>query len=360
MKTYRFNDEEIYQMLNFAKEYHLEPSKTQKRRTVGGSGGFGDELDRFFIKNLTEIATCKIIEGFSTNKELFPDLEVYTNATVAQKKDADITEILDKKTGERRPPNFKVEVKHTASNEHWFSAREEQIADDLKNNVRGYMVHVSLEFQDNKEKKQRDITGAILKKIVNSNQLFHLNEFSNIEDLEAKIEYAYSYKDLQGQGFYFPSGLIMPESNFPEMKRGAFTKSGNPSTQFELVDEYEGSKTILMKPEHTVIGGQDISLFQDWTIEGKFSIYKKIQTGNEYLYTNEETTMENERLGKYKLAKNKTYKFHLINSLNRRAGKEILKGNNEYSFSRQKLKNLQDNSSDFTVESVCKEIAEGI
>ena len=69
--------------------------------------------------------------------------------------------------------------------------------------------------------------------------------------------------------------------------------------------------------------------------------------------------MENKNLGRYLLEKNKTYKFHLINSLPRRSG-EHLKGNDEYSFSRQKLKNLQNDKDDFSVESVCKEIAIGI
>ena len=354
---YRFKEDEIYQMLDFAKEYHLEPTKGPQRRTVGGSGGFGDELDRFLIKNLTEIGACRIIESYSDNKVLSPDLKIYTNRTVAEKKDADITNVYDKNKMEDREPNFKIEIKKTSAKDHWFHAREEQIHDDLKNNVRGYMVHVSLEFNDDKNKKQRDITGSVLKKIIKSNR-FHLNEFSDIEDLEANIEFAYSYSDLKEHGFYFPSGLIMPRSDFREMRHGPFRSNGEPSSQYEHVSDFNGKEILKMKTEKNTIGDHDISLFNRWVVEGNFSIYKK-NNGNEFIYAKEETIMENKNLGRYLLEKNKTYKFHLINSLPRRSG-EPLKGNDEYSFSRQKLKNLQNDKDDFSVESVCKEIANGI
>ena len=344
-------------MLDFVKEYHLEPTKGPQRRTVGGSAGFGDELDRFFIKNLTEIGACKIIESYSENKLLSPDLKIYTNRTVAEKKDADITNVFDKDTNKNRQPNFKIEIKKTSSNDHWFSAREEQIKDDLDNNIEGFMVHVSLEFNDDKNKKQRDITGSILKKIISSNR-FHLNEFSDIEDLEARIEYAYSYDDLKKYGFYFPSELIMPKTDFHEMKHGPFRSNGQLSKQYELVNHFNGKNEILMKAESNTIGDHDIDLFKTWIVDGDFSIYKK-ENGNEFIYAKEESVMENRNLGRYVLTKNKTYKFHLINSLPRRSS-ETLKRNNEYSLSRQKINNLQDEKKDFSVESACKKIAIGI
>ena len=359
MINYRFKDDEIFQMLDFVKRYHLEPSKGSRGRTNQGSRAFGGELDDFLIKNLTEVAACKIIQALSpnTHKELSPDFNVYTNREVTQKRDPDITEVFEKKTGITRKPNVRVEVKKTAANEDWFNAREEQIEEYLENDTKGYMVYVSLDFKDEKEKKSRDITGSILKKVVDHKR-FDLSEFSDIEDLEAKIDFAFSYKDLKEKGLYFPAGLIMPPSTFSEYKGTDFSKDPEKLiSNFKLIRSYKGKSEISMKASNKILGKPNIDLFKTWDTKGDFSIYRKVKTGNEYIFPNTESTLENKNLGTYILEPNKPYKFFLENKLGTRGGRELLKNNNEYSFSRRKLENLQANSKNFSVESVCQEIA---
>ena len=157
-------------------------------------------FDAFLIKGFTETVTCKILMNLCPGKELFPDFEIHSDVKVAKEKEPDITRVLDIKTKKTRKPKVKVEIKKTEDNDHWFHARQEQIADDLKNNNKGYMVYVSMDFKDEKGKKERDLTGAVLQKLIKSNS-FNLNEFSNFSDLEAKIECSYSYSELQKHGF---------------------------------------------------------------------------------------------------------------------------------------------------------------
>ena len=45
------------------------------------------------------------------------------------------------------------------------------------------MVHKLIYFNDEKSEKQRDITGARLKKIIAPNNLLSLNDFSDFSDL---------------------------------------------------------------------------------------------------------------------------------------------------------------------------------
>ena len=42
----------------------------------------------------------------------------------------------------------------------------------------------------------------------------------------AKIEYIYSYEDLKNKGFHFPSGLIMPATDFKKITNGVIKKDG--------------------------------------------------------------------------------------------------------------------------------------
>jgi|MDSW01.1.fsa_nt_gb hypothetical protein len=362
MVTYRFKEDEILKMLDFVKRYHLEPSKGSRGRTNQGSRGFGGELDDFLIKNLTEVAACKIIQSFSPGegkKELHPDFNVYTNKEVTQRNDPDITEVVDVKSGVIRDPYVRVEVKKTSSNEDWFNARKEQIEEYLNNDTKGYMVHVSLEFKDEKDRKNQSITGAILKKVIDKTR-FDLSEFSDIEDLEAKIDFAYSYKNLKEKGFFFPAGSIMPHPALGEYKGAGLTlKDGTQTDHFQLLESYKGKSKISMKLKSAknISESPNIDLFKDWDCEGNFSIYRKKKTGNSYIFTNQDSTFENRVLGRYTLEANKMYKCFIENKLGTRDQKVLTKNIDEYSFSRRKLENLQNESKHLSVESTCKEIA---
>ena len=357
---YKFTKNDLLDILQFVRDYHLDPSKTSQGRTNQGKRGFGGEIDAFLKGKLCEVAACKIIEKFSNNKKLLIDLEIYSNAEVGKRKDPDIKSVFDESLDIKRTPNAYVEVKKIDENEHWMGARQEQIEEDLKNNTNGYMVHVSMYFDDDKNHKERDITGSALKEILGFDNSLDLGDFSNFTDLTAKIEYIYSYKDLKEKGFFFQSGLIMPATDFGEMKQGVFLKDGSMSKQYEFVQRYTGKNEITMEQGHTIKGNYDMPAFTNWTVTGDFEIYRKIETRNKYIVPISNSVMENNVIGSYDLQPKKTYVFHLTNRLVSRDKNDAVKNVNEYSFSRKRLENIQAQEEDFSLESMMKKIAKEI
>ena len=92
---YKFTKNDLLDILQFVRDYHLDPSKTSQGRTNQGKRGFGGEIDAFLKGKLCEVAACKIIERFSDNKKLLIDLEIYSNAEVGKRKDPDIKSVFD-------------------------------------------------------------------------------------------------------------------------------------------------------------------------------------------------------------------------------------------------------------------------
>ena len=235
-------------------------------------------------------------------------------------------------------------MKKIDSNEQWLGARRDQIEEDLKNNTNGYMVHVSLDFDDDHNERERDITASILKSIILNNR-FDMSIFSDFTNLKAKIEYVYSYKDLKEKGFFFRSGIFMPKTNFNKMSRGIYLKNGDQSQEFELMNSYNGSY---------------VPFFKTWEIEGEFQIFKKIKTGNEYIYPLKRTIMSNDVIGKYELDSKNTYEFHLENRLLGRDGRDGIKNVDEYSFSRKRLEGIQNEDEEFSLKNMISKVAKEI
>ena len=361
--TYRFTLDDALKALDFAVAYHLEETKAQRGRTNQGARGLGGVIDEFLIKGLTEIAACKIIGKYNKDIELFPDFNVYTNQEVAKRKDPDVTEIADHKSNSTRKPELHIEIKKVdPKKDNWLIAREDQIKEIFEKKTPGYMVYVSLNFKDEKNKKQQSIAGSVLSEVMNK-EIFNLDQFSNISDLEASIDFAYSYAYLKENGMYFPSGLIMPVTSIEPycVKRGPYKLNGDKSDMFVLINRYNGTEYIQMKPTKKLLN-HDTSLFDYWKIKGNFEIHKKVSKGinEEYIYALEESIMENDNIGTFILEKDKTYRFHLLNSLGARDNKQLTKNVSEFAFSTNRLRNLHSDSSNFSIESICKEIAEKI
>tara|TARA_Y100001936_G_scaffold242314_1_gene279381 strand:- start:1861 stop:2952 length:1092 start_codon:yes stop_codon:yes gene_type:complete len=363
MITYRFNTDDAIKALGFVKEYHLEPSKSPTSRTNQGKRGLGGEIDDFLIKGLTEIAVCKIIGKYNKDIKLLPDFNVYTDRDVAEFKDPDITEIYDFKSKVKRKPKLHIEIKISdKEKDNWLFARIEQVQHIFDSKKSGYMIHVSLDFDDEKTKKEQSITGSVLREVVNK-ESFPMEEFSNISDLIATIEFAYSYDDLKEKGMYFPDQLIMPKTTFDIVNRGPYKRDGKLSEMFELICSLKGANTISMKTIHSLIGSPDISLFNPWEIKGNVELYKKVQNNynDEYIFAVEDSTMENKNIGRFNLKKGQTYRFHLENALGKsRAGGEQVKQNKEFAFSKTKLTNIYSDIPSFTLENICRQIAKNI
>jgi hypothetical protein len=340
---YKFNKDDLYEILEFIKNYHLNPTKGQRGRTNQGKRGFGGELDEWMPGKLLEIAVCRILERHNKNKKLFPDFEIYSNKEVGDKSDPDITEVQDLKGLKRKPEAF-VEVKRLDPDAKWLGPRKHQI----KNMTDGYMVHATISFTDQKNKKQQDITASALQELINED-IYDLSDFSKFSDLEARIEYIYSFRDLKNKGHFFESGNIIPETEFPTSSN-AYKKDGSLSKLYVDSKKYKGKYNLKMGWENR----NDKLTFADWNVEGEFVILKN-KKGKEYIYANSKTKMFSNVFGRFNLESGKTYKFHFTNKLGKTGGKDNFKSIDDYWFSKKRLDELlEDGALPGTEKGICE------
>ncbi|MDA9174644.1 hypothetical protein OAY28_06940 [Gammaproteobacteria bacterium] len=313
----------------------MNPTKGLRGRTNQGKRGFGGELDEMLPGKLLEIAVCRILENFSSNnKRLFPDFKIYSNFEVGKRSDPDITKVHDYSLKKDRPPNIFVEIKRYDPNAKWMGPRQHQ----LKDMTEGYMIHASIEFNDQSSLKQRDITASVLKRLIKTN-LVDLNEFADFEDLVAKIEYVYSFKDLKSKGHFFESGNIIPETEFPK-SRNAYKKDGSLSTVYRIVNDFDGIDIPMqMKWEN-----KDIHLnFGAWNISGNFQILKDNKTNKEFIFAKKNVTMFSNIFGLFKIPDGDTHRFFITNKLGTKGGKDIFKSIDDYWFAKKRLDELLAN-----------------
>jgi len=322
---YKFTKEDLSEILEFIKNYHLNLTKGLRGRTNQGKRGFGGELDEWMPGKLLEIAVCKILGGYSNNKKLSPDFKIYSNKEVGDRSDPDITEVYDHNESKRDPKVF-IEIKRLDPDAKWLGPRKHQI----KGMTDGYMIHATISFNDQNNKKQQDITASVLQELINKS-IYDLSDFSKFTDLQAKIEYIYSFKDLMNKGHFFESGNIIPETDFPPASN-AYKKDGSISKRYVHSKKYQGTHKLKMRWENR----NDKLTFEDWSVNGNFQILKD-KTGKEYIYADSSTKMFSNVFGKYTLEVGNTHKFHFKNKLGKRGSKDVFKSIDDYWFSKKRL-----------------------
>ena len=62
LTRYKFADNDLIKVIEFVKNYHLEPTKGNRGRTNQGKRSFGGELDEWMPGKLVEIGVCRILE----------------------------------------------------------------------------------------------------------------------------------------------------------------------------------------------------------------------------------------------------------------------------------------------------------
>ena len=333
VNRYTFKDDDLNQVINFVKNYHLNPTKGSRGRTNQGKRGFGGELDEFVPGKLLELAVCRILERMSGNKTLLPDFEIYSDSDVGKKSDPDITKVIEKNINQDRQPNVFVEIKRLDPSSRFLGPRVHQ----LKDMTKGYMVHASIGFKNDIDTKLNDVTAIILKNLLRSSNNFNLNEFQNFSDLFAQIEYVYSFETLRNQGHFFESGNIIPDTDFP-CTNSAYTKKGDLRKNYEVEYKINGEKDINM-----FWGNKDeILSFSKWSVSGDFEIIKN-QYKKRVIYAKKNVEMFSKVFGKFKLINDKTYRFHFTNTLGTQAGKDVFKSIDDYWFSKKRLDELLNN-----------------
>ena len=345
---YKFEDNDLVKVLEFVRNYHLEPTKGQRGRTNQGKRSFGGEIDEFIPGKLVEIGVCRVLEKFSDGKKMFPDFEIYTNKEVGDKSDPDITKVQDANSHLRSPNTF-IEIKRHDHNADWLGPRKHQ----LKDLTEGYMIHASIEFEDDKTKKEHDITGSILKKITNPNYIDY-SAFSDFESLVLNIDYAYSFKDIRQKGHFFESGNIIPETEFSS-SRPAYKKDGSMSSVYVDKQTYSGLTNHTMCWENK----NETLTFSDWELNGKYEIFTD-KTNKKYIHAVHDATMFSKVFGFFELSDNTTYKFFFRNKLGKQGGKDVFKSIDDYWFAKKRLDELLLNNEINDTRSKINEIANKI
>ena len=341
---YYFTEEDLSLALNFAKNYQLNETKASRGRTNQGVRNFGGLLDAFLPGKLIEIAVCRILEKYSRNKKFYPDFEIYSDKEVGEKSDPDITKINENDIN--RKPNIFIEIKKTELNDRWLGPRKDQI----KEMTNGFMIHASMKFNDSLKPKSKDVVASVLKKYISSD-FVDLNDFSNFTDLVAKIEYAYSFRDLWDRGHFFESGSIIPETEFPKSS-DAYIKDGSLSKRYKKIDVYNGSHKLKMKWKNEYL------TFSDWKVEGHFEILED-NYEKQHIYAIEETKMFSEVFGNFIIREGDTHKFHFKNTLGKRGGKDEFKTRNDYWFSKRRFEEMLINKEIENLDTILYKIASG-
>ena len=314
--NYSFKEEDFLESLEFVKKYHLEPTKGTRNRTSSTFRGFGGEMDDFISGKLAEIATKKILEKYNNNKKIIIDQNIYTNKEIIEKADPDIIEIEE--SNQKRKPKLYVEIKKDFTNWGWIGMPMPQLdaiskRRDKETFEKMYIVHPRIFFSDNKDPKEQNIVGALLKRLISSNKI-NFNEFSELEDLKCIIECCYSMNDLFKYGNLFKRGNIIPIENFENtssMYNKPHHKTGkrNVRTGFKLLKKYSGKKEIKIK----IKGLNSVPFYGTFKIDGNFEIFKKIKYQTDHIYCVEDTKIFNEVFGEQILEKDKSYLFFFIN-----------------------------------------------
>lgn len=310
---YRFTKEDLRKVFEFTRDYHLEETKPSSGRTNQGSRSFGGELDAFIPGKLIELGVCKILESHSTeNKKLFPDYTIYSNSEVADQVDPDIVKV--EIAGQERLPNIHIEIKRLSDGDEWLGMRADQLS--RVEIVKGkatvenmYMIHASIFFHDEKNKKQKDIVGAVLKELIPEDKI-DLTKFSSFNDLYCEIHFVYSIKDLKSKGYLYPKGEIIPTGSF-SIGASAYKKDFVIRKGYSIIKKYgNGSHELTMKIERSNV----VPNYGYWTLKGEFDLISTSHN-KEVIYCRSNVEMFNQQFGKYFLESGNTYNFHFKNKL---------------------------------------------
>ena len=351
---YNFTKEDIKEVIDFCKNYHLEETKRNSGRTGSGPRSFGGEIDAFGPGKLNEIGISKIISKISHKKCLI-DNEIYSNYQVGQNVKPDIIKIEENNIG--RDPNLYIEIKPFFQNDEWLGMRADQI-DSIErihtNKLNDtYLIFGEIYYDDNKNPKERDFLGAFLKSIIIDNN-YSFNEFSNITDIKCKIHYAFSLNNLKNLGHFYPKGGIIPQTTFKIAKQ-IFNKSGKLWKGKKEIRDIVGEENI----QADTLDGEKLDC-------GKFKINGNAKViGDEknefkkYLYFNDKTILENEYFGNFSFKKDDAIFFNIINKLEGFQGSS-LKNIDDWWFTVNRLKQLIKEEKIKTTKNTINEIAEKI
>jgi len=330
---YEFNAEDVNDVIQFCRDYHLDVTKQAMGRTGSGPRGLGGEIDAFGPGKLNEIGISKLISIYD-KKICKVDNQIYSNYEVGLKTIPDIVSVIE--NNKVRKPNLYIEIKNISENDHWLGIHSDQLNAILKNSKIGiseiYLIFGQIYFEDLKNRKQQDFLGSFLNSYLGASNI-NFKQFSNLKDLKCKINYILSISDLYKFGHEFQQGDIIPELNFKEAKQ-VFRSDGRLWKGLKLDKIYEGNKTITALG----INGENYE-YGKFQIKGSAQLIRSSNKSRHYLSFLENSILENDFFGRLEFNKGEVIFFNVVNMLAGLQGSKV-KNKSDWWISRRKLDQL--------------------
>lgn len=300
---YNFTKADFDLVFNFAVKYHLDTSKNNSTRTSGASRGLGGVLDSFIRGKLVELAVSKIFGNLSPSKIFGLDLEIKNISEVNTEPDI-VTITEGSKT---RKANLYVEIKTVGESDRWIGITEEQFNTAIKYSKNGnfYIVGARINnIQKDKNLKEKDFLGSFLKE---TTDLSIFKGFANIENVQVELDYIISSSELLNLGMKFNKDEFLYETEIFSIAGPNDAKSISKGLFKELPlheDKLDLYRVSQMYPEPTKFG--------QFKYKGTIKLYEKQNTQSlkRYVVCQTDVLVQNEKLGDYKLLKDKIYLFN--------------------------------------------------
>lgn len=300
---YNFTKADFDLVFNFAVKYHLDISKNSSTRTSGASRGLGGVLDSFIRGKLVELGVIRIFENLSKDKTFGLDLEIKSINEVNT--EPDIVSVTE--NSKIRKPNVYIEIKAIGENDRWIGITQEQFNTAKKYSKNGefYILGAKINnTQKDKNTKEKDFFGSFLREIT---KLPLLKSFALLENVQVNLDYIISSSDLSSLGMKFSKDGFLYETEIFSVAGPNATKSINQGLFKELplsnnkLDVYQVNKNY---PAPLIFGQFDY--------QGVMKMYEKqnVFSTRQYIFCVSDVVIHNDKLGDFKLVKNKNYLFN--------------------------------------------------
>lgn len=331
---YSFVDDDIAEVIQFCRDYHLEETKKASGRTGSGPRSFGGEIDAFGPGKLNEIAVAKLL-SVGAQKNCLIDNEIYSNYEVGIQAKADIIRIQEN-NGKLRDPNLHIEVKKISDSDEWLGIRSDQLASIQRDSKRTpdniFLVYGAVYFDDKKNDKQRDFLGAFLKGS-DLNSSISFQDFSNLSDLRCEIHFALRVSDLLKFGHEYKAGDIIPKPEFRVAKM-VIRKDGDLVKGKVMKKEYSGANLLTAK----MLDGS-INRYSEIEATGDMFLIGEKDSNRQFLHFSSDSELKSDFFGDFQFKSGESIFFNIENKLQGSQGSPF-KGINDWWIARRKLNKL--------------------
>ncbi len=298
-KEYFLDKTDLESCVKFAVDMHIKTGGSVSR-TTGQARGLGTMINDWVGGKALEIGVKKILEKYSSSKELLLDFSIHKKGKIEN--DPDIIRV--KENGQERQWNIFVEVKNFGVNDRWigltktqFDSIREAVGNDLK---RAYLVYANIESVTEEENKLLDLLGTFFQISTKEEYSSWFDQFVKLGKIKVEVALIMTLEDLQKHGREFVKGrdLVYETEIFSESHQNVEALEPVP---------LNGNNIPLLPYKDT----EYPKIIGPLTVHGKANMYMKQNPKSKayFLKCDEDVIVENDVLGVYRLSKGKVYQF---------------------------------------------------